>query len=226
MSRMFFLWGKRSEFFFLFFFFSTSTSTSPFHSLYKKNLSSGFATLLVTDGVPGLQIFDEAEKRWCLVPAAAPWPPANDPKTSRPAPAPSTSVLAEEEGEAMNLDADDGSSSEFPVFINAGDMIHRWSNGAFKSALHRVSLPEGRDRYSAAFFFDPPWACSVAPLASVSTTSRMSSEELSPTNRPPPLFPATTYGDYLVAKFKQTHGSFEGAAGEEVEKRRKMKEKE
>ena len=193
--------------------------------------NSGFVTLLVTDGVPGLQIFDESEQQWCLVPAAAPWPPANDPETSRrappppPPPPPSTSsVLLEETATGVgNLDGEeDGLDPEFPVFVNAGDMLHIWSNGLFRSALHRVALAEaGRDRYSAAYFFDPPWACRVEPII-VAADSDSKSPGASVETRPP-LFEATTYGEYLVAKFKKTHASFEAAAGEEVEKRRRKR---
>ena len=88
--------------------------------------------------------------------------------------------------------------------------------------MHRVALPEGRDRYSAAFFFDPPWSCRVEPLLLAAASNSKSSENAETR----PLFPATTYGDYLVAKFKKTHLSFEAAAGEEVEKRKKRVEEE
>lgn len=123
-------------------------------------------------------------------------------------------------GPADNLDESD--DPEFPVFVNAGDMLHRWSNGRFRSAVHRVALAEeGRDRYSAAFFFDPPWACKVVPVVLSASPNSKSSENAGEAR---PLFPATTYGDYLVAKFKETHASFEAAAGEEVEKRKKRVE--
>lgn len=194
----------------MFFLLGFSTSLFSFPPSLKKTKISGFVTLLVTDGVPGLQILDESQQQWCLVPAAAPWPPANDLGTSRPAPL-SASVLAG--NEASTADDD----SEFPVFVNAGDMLHRWSNGFFRSALHRVSLSESRDRYSAAFFFDPPWSCQVEPLVA-------SSSDPDSNDKAHSLFPPTTYGEYLVAKFRETHESFEAAAGEEVEKRKKRAE--
>ena len=153
------------------------------------------------------------------MPAAAQWPPGNDPSASeRPAPR-STSVLDDDKEAAAGLEG----SEEFPVFVNAGDMLHRWSNGLFKSALHRVSLLEGKDRYSAAFFFDPPWSCVVEPLAAVGAGASApgSNSDGSAPNPAPLLFPATTYGEYLLAKFRETHASFEAAAGEEVERRRK-----
>ena len=97
-------------------------------------------------------------------------------------------------------------------------MLHRWSNALFRSALHRVSLSESTDRYSAAFFFDPPWACRVEPLKGAAQPQNQTQTA--------PLFPATTYGEYLVAKFKETHASFEAAAGEEVERRKKRVDEE
>ena len=175
------------------------------------------------------------------MPAAAPWPPANDPQTSRPAP-PSTSVLAapaagDGEGEGRAGEAGEegegpaaaaaaaaaadlpGGDPEFPVLVNAGDMLSRWSNGSFKSVLHRVALSEaGRDRYSAAFFLDPPWACRVEPAVAAAASSP---GPPGGARGPRPPFPATTYGEYLVAKFEKTHLSYGAAAGAEVERRRK-----
>ena len=35
--------------------------------------------------------------------------------------------------------------------MNIGDLLERWTNGRFKSTLHRV-VNTGRERYSTAFF--------------------------------------------------------------------------
>lgn len=48
--------------------------------------------------------------------------------------------------------------------INVGNMLELWSGGRFRSTMHRVHPPEGRDRYSLAYFAAPDAACEVAPL--------------------------------------------------------------
>ncbi|KAG2718346.1 hypothetical protein I3760_03G216200 [Carya illinoinensis] len=47
--------------------------------------------------------------------------------------------------------------------VNLGDMLERWSNGIFKSTLHRV-LVNGQERYSIAYFVEPSHDCLVECL--------------------------------------------------------------
>ncbi|KAF6164148.1 hypothetical protein GIB67_010118 [Kingdonia uniflora] len=49
--------------------------------------------------------------------------------------------------------------------VNLGDMLERWSNGIFRSTLHRV-LGNGQDRYSIPFFVEPSHDCLVECLPS------------------------------------------------------------
>jgi len=44
-----------------------------------------------------------------------------------------------------------------PVLVNVGDLLDHWTNGLFKSTMHRVVLPRGGkdDRYSIAYFCHP-----------------------------------------------------------------------
>ncbi|MFQ6627104.1 hypothetical protein Gotur_006214 [Gossypium turneri] len=69
----------------------------------------GMVTLLVTDGVPGLQICREKSKQPQV------W--------------------------------EDVSSMSGAFIVNIGDMMERWTNGLFRSTLHRVLQPR-QDRYS------------------------------------------------------------------------------
>eukprot|EP00250_Pteridium_aquilinum_P019836 c24593_g1_i4 orf=146-994(+) len=49
---------------------------------------------------------------------------------------------------------------EGAFLVNLGDLLERWSNNFFRSALHRV-ITSGKERYSIAFFMDPNHDCLV-----------------------------------------------------------------
>ncbi|XP_015961622.1 2-oxoglutarate-Fe(II) type oxidoreductase hxnY isoform X2 [Arachis duranensis] len=105
----------------------------------------GMITLLVTDGVPGLQICKEKFKQPRV------W--------------------------------EDVSHVEGAFIVNIGDLMERWTNCIYRSTLHRV-IPTGKERYSMAFFLDPPSDCVVECFESCCSESS------------PPRFPPIRSGDY------------------------------
>lgn len=81
---------------------------------------------------------------------------------------------------------------EGALIVNVGDMTERWTNCLFRSTLHRV-IPPGQERYSAAFFFDPPADLLVECIESCCSASN------------PPRFPPIRAGDYLQERFRLTY---------------------
>ncbi|KAL4425630.1 hypothetical protein ABPG75_009646 [Micractinium tetrahymenae] len=51
--------------------------------------------------------------------------------------------------------------------INIGDMLSRWTNGAYRSTLHRIVTAGGVERYSLPFFFEPSFDTVVDALPQV-----------------------------------------------------------
>ncbi|CAF2232824.1 unnamed protein product, partial [Brassica napus] len=78
--------------------------------------------------------------------------------------------------------------------VNIGDMMERWSNGLFRSTLHRV-MPVGKERYSVVFFLDPNPDCNVVCLESCCSETC------------PPRFPPILAGDYIKERFRLTYDS-------------------
>ncbi|KAG7390130.1 hypothetical protein PHYBOEH_007146 [Phytophthora boehmeriae] len=81
--------------------------------------------------------------------------------------------------------------------VNIGDMAERFTNGRFKSTLHRVVNSSGKERYSVPFFYEPNFTCQVECFPSCVGADN------------PPKYKPTTSGQHLVDMYKQTHASFE-----------------
>ncbi|CAN6820151.1 unnamed protein product [Brassica oleracea] len=69
--------------------------------------------------------------------------------------------------------------------VNLGDVLERWSNGLFKSTMHRV-LANGQDRYSIPFFLSPSHDCLIECLPTCQSENNL------------PKYPAITCSAYLT----------------------------
>lgn len=75
------------------------------------------------------------------------------------------------------------------LVMNAGDMLHRWSNGRFRSTPHRVVNTQSAERWSAPFFFDPHVSTVVQPLPGQGT----------------PRFEPVLFEQYLAERLKKNY---------------------
>ncbi|MDP6829727.1 MAG: 2-oxoglutarate and iron-dependent oxygenase domain-containing protein [Alphaproteobacteria bacterium] len=69
--------------------------------------------------------------------------------------------------------------------VNTGDMLHRWTNGRFKSTPHRVVPPQGQARYAIPYFFGPHMDSLISCLPTCCDEDN------------PPRYPPITYDDYI-----------------------------
>ncbi len=70
--------------------------------------------------------------------------------------------------------------------VNSGDMLHRWTNGHYRSTPHRALPPIGQDRYAIPYFLGPHLDTLIACLPSCQSPDD------------PPQFPPITYSDYVI----------------------------
>ena len=95
-------------------------------------------------------------------------------------------------GLQIRRDGDDGDEWEDVPFVedsfvvNTGDMLHRWTNGRYKSTPHRALPPVGRRRYAIPYFFGPDLDAEISCAPSCA----------GPDN--PPRWPPVVYGDHLA----------------------------
>ena len=89
------------------------------------------------------------------------------------------------------------SKEEGSLFIvNLGDMLERWTNGMFRSTVHRVVTSGEKERYSIPFFCEPDFDTNVECLAVCCSEEN------------PAKYPPTTSGQFLKDKYKETHSDF------------------
>ena len=80
------------------------------------------------------------------------------------------------------------------VLINSGDLLERWTNGKYRSTLHRVKpMTLGRDRFSIAFFVDPDSDTEVKVLDSFIGADS------------PRKFSDVKAGDYIRGRLEDSH---------------------
>ena len=88
------------------------------------------------------------------------------------------------------LDPDDGTWRD-PAHVpgalvcNVGDLCERWTNGVFKSTVHRVVTAGTSERFSAAFFWEPNFDAVVKAVPRCVTDDN------------PAKFPPVVYGEYI-----------------------------
>lgn len=70
--------------------------------------------------------------------------------------------------------------------VNSGDMLHRWTNGRFRSTAHRAMPPQNGHRYAIPYFFGPHLDTPIACLPSCCNDAN------------PARYPPITYGDYVA----------------------------
>ncbi len=74
------------------------------------------------------------------------------------------------------------------LVITIGDCLMRWSNGRYRSTLHRV-LPPPQRRQSLVLYMDPDPEAIIAPLPAAGT----------------PRYQPVVYGDYLTGRLRDSH---------------------
>ncbi len=110
-------------------------------------------------------------------------------------------LLFQSDQGGLEIQAPDGTWIPAPsvpgtAVVNTGDLIERWTNGQFRSSLHRVVNPDGpaamRDRYSAVLFHSPNRDAVIACLEPCQTAHR------------PPRFPPITAGEHMRARIESS----------------------
>ncbi|MEM7763157.1 MAG: 2OG-Fe(II) oxygenase family protein [Pseudomonadota bacterium] len=81
------------------------------------------------------------------------------------------------------------------VIVNAGDLLERWTNGRYRSALHRVRPTAAQQRYrqSLVLFVDPDSATEVSVLDSCTDAGN------------PARFPTVSAGEHLQQRINASH---------------------
>jgi isopenicillin N synthase-like dioxygenase len=107
-------------------------------------------------------------------------------------------ILAQDDAGGLEVQRADGTWFDVPPLagafvINAGDMMQRWTNDHWRSAMHRVvNRHAGRDRWSIAYFFDLDAESVITPLPSCVSAAR------------PSRYGPLTAGEHLAEMYRRT----------------------
>ena len=109
-------------------------------------------------------------------------------------------LLAQDAHGGLEVALPDGSWLAAPpvtdtFIVNLGDMMPRWTNGRYRSSMHRVrnTLSKGQERYSIPFFYEPDY---LAQIVAVPGTLAAGEK---------PLFEACTAGEHLKQMYQKTY---------------------
>ncbi|MBM3488205.1 MAG: isopenicillin N synthase family oxygenase [Alphaproteobacteria bacterium] len=112
----------------------------------------------------------------------------------------STTILMQDDNPGLQVeDADTGRWIDAPPIpgtyvVNMGDMLARWTNDRYRSALHRVVNLTGRDRYTVPFFMTGNPDHVVACLAGCTAPGEA------------PRYPAVTVEEHFREMYRRTYG--------------------
>lgn len=102
-------------------------------------------------------------------------------------------VLCQDDVGGLQIENADGDWLHAPpvdgaLVVNVGDLLARWTDGAYRSTPHRVVNTSGRERLSLVLAFDPEPETMIDPRDVFGTDHQ-------------PKEPAITCGDYLIHRF-------------------------
>ncbi|GJE92600.1 Clavaminate synthase-like protein [Phanerochaete sordida] len=78
--------------------------------------------------------------------------------------------------------------------VNIADQLSRWTNGVFKSTVHRAINRSGAERYSIPLFFGTDYDVRLEPIPTCVSPAR------------PPQYEVVTAGEYVKARLQATYG--------------------
>ena len=104
-------------------------------------------------------------------------------------------VLCQDEIGGLEIRQRNGEWAAMPpipdtLVVNIGDLLERWSNGRYRSTVHRVINSSGRERLSLVLAYDPNFETLVDPQS-------FCGEGEAPRDEP------ITCGDYLLWRFRK-----------------------